>query len=160
MTTHRGTRCWHCRTYYYYQASGHGCNDPLNDPHYCPKCKPHQIRALKEAFRDVRVRFECRYVEVQDSKRFHDVTREQIEAWQADLEERRKTQIVAERVGFPLFDLRTGDHSSTRYVRATSGPHEGTTFRVTSWKLRPDYTIEIGLEWDLVNECWGGVWRD
>lgn len=155
MTTHRYKRCGHCQVKYTYQASGHGCNNPHNDETYCPTCK---ARAL-EALRQIPVRFECRYFPVAEVPQFADVTRQHIEEWEADLEERRKTQIVAQRIWPALMNLQTGDSQSIRLVVASRGPHIGTGFRVSSWKQNPEYLIEIGLEWDIQSQQTIGVWR-
>lgn len=106
------------------------------------------------------VLFECRYFPVSDVARYADVTREHVEEWEADLEERRKTQVIAQRVWPGLIDLQTGSTQRIRQVVATSGPHRGTPFRVTSWEARGEFIIEVGLEWDLMEQKAGGLWRD
>ena len=42
------SRCEHCGKEYFYQASGDGCFDSLNDRHYCPECKQAIIDALSK----------------------------------------------------------------------------------------------------------------
>jgi hypothetical protein len=55
--------------------------------------------------------------------------------------------------------LKTGDTQSIRAIVASSGPHIGTPFRVSSWESKPEYLIEVGLEWDIMSQTAGGVWR-
>lgn len=48
MTTHRGKRCKHCQRFYYYQGSGDGCFDNLNDERYCPECMKDILKVLNK----------------------------------------------------------------------------------------------------------------
>lgn len=157
MTSHRGKRCVHCRTHYFYQASGHGCGERTNDPNYCPDCKARVLEALAS----IPARFECRYFPVSEVPMFAHVTRAHIEEWEADLARRRETELVAQRIWPGLVNLATGDTQSIRLVIASSGPHRGTAFRVSSWRRNPDdYRIEIGLEWDIANQRAGVIWEE
>ena len=156
MTSYQGKRCSHCRAGYTYQASGPGCGDPLNNDRYCPICKAH----INQALTALPVLFECRYFPVSEVSAYADVTREQVEQWEADLQERRKTAVVGQRIWPGLIDLQTGNTQHIRQVIATNGPHKGTPFRVSSWDVRGEFTIEVGLEWDLMEQRAGGVWRD
>lgn len=156
MTSYQGKRCSHCQAIYHYQASGHGCGDPLNDSRYCPTCKA----AVNHALSALPLLFECRYFPVSEVPAYADVTRAHIEEWEAHLAERRKAGIVAQRIWPAMFDLETGDAQSTHQVVASSGPHQGTAFRVSRWQVRAEYLIEIGLEWDRTKQTAGRVWRD
>lgn len=62
--THRLVRCEHCRTEYAFQASGEGCNNILNNEHYCPECMQKIIEALKE----IPVKYSERYNEIEITK--------------------------------------------------------------------------------------------
>lgn len=157
MTSYQGKRCSHCRAGYAYQASGPGCGERSNDPRYCPQCKAVVLHALSA----LPVLFECRYFPVSEVPKYADVTRAQVEEWEEAFRERRKTQgFLAQRIWPALIDLETGDRQSIREVKATSGPHQGTPFRVSSWQRKPDYLIEIGLEWDIMQQKAGDVWFD
>jgi hypothetical protein len=156
MTSRQGKRCRHCQAGYVYQASGPGCGDRLNDDRYCPQCKAVIVQALSA----LPVLFQCRYFPVSEVPEYADVTREQVEQWEADFQERRKTQVLGQRIWPGLFDMETGDQYCIRQVRATSGPHQGTPFRFSSWHNKPEHLIEVGLEWDLTQQKRGGVWRE
>jgi hypothetical protein len=157
MTSFQGKRCSHCQSAYHYQASGHGCGDGFNDSRYCPSC----TAVVRAALGAVPVRFECRYFPVSEVPEFADVTRADIEEWSADLARRRREGggIIGQRVWPALMNLRTGDVQNIREVVASSGAYRGIRFRVSSWTESPEYRIEIGLEWDLVNGTRGAVWR-
>lgn len=158
MTSFRIRRCDHCRSSYEYQQSGEGCQDPLNDGRYCRLCKA----VVNEALSALPVRFECRYVPVSELPEFADVTRANIEEWEADFARlRRESKAIYGRREWPaLMDLDGGDSQHVREVRATSGPHEGTRFRVSSWQKRPDYLIEVPMEWDLSRQVVVTRWRN
>lgn len=158
MTSIRTKRCRHCASTYGYQQSGHGCGDALNDDRYCPTCKA----AVNAALSALPVLFERRYVPVSEHPLYRDVTRADVERWEAEFEGHRwqTTAILGKRIWPGLMDLETGDAQSVREVRATSGEHLGTRFRVSSWRLRPDFLIEIAIEWDLIKQARVGLWRD
>jgi hypothetical protein len=155
MTSYQGKRCSHCRAAYHYQASGPGCGNVLNDSRYCPICKG----TINHALSALPVLFECRYFPVSEVPAYADVTRAHIEQWEAALAELRKAAVVAQRIWPALIDLKTGDTQSIRAIVASSGPHIGTPFRVSSWESKPEYLIEVGLEWDIMSQTAGGVWR-
>lgn len=58
--THQGRRCWHCKTYYYYQSSGAGCGDAENDDRYCPAC----MAAINKALSGIDVKFHSEFLPV------------------------------------------------------------------------------------------------
>lgn len=147
-------RCSHCQAVYECLLSGWD-PDAHKDGRYCPDCKDVVNKALEA----LPVRYECRYFKVEDVPAYSDVTRAHIEEWEAALVERRKTELVAQRIWPSLYNLETGDSQSIRLVVATSGPHTGTGFRVSSWKQNPEYVIEIGMEWDTKTHEPIGVWK-
>lgn len=156
MTSFQGKRCSHCQSAYYYQASGQGCGERLNDSRYCPSC----AAVVRKALGQVRVRFECRYFPVSEVPEFADVTRADIEQWEADLARRREGGgVIGQRVWPALMNFDTGDVQNIREVVASSGPYRGIRFRVSSWQKNPEYVIEIALEWDLGSKTRGAVWR-
>lgn len=64
--THRLKRCDHCQRTYYYQGSGRGCHEKLNDSRYCPECMELVLEALKK--RDVLFmrRYKDKYISDED----------------------------------------------------------------------------------------------
>jgi hypothetical protein len=53
-----------------------------------------------------------------------------------------------------LTNLETGDHQRTR---AVFRPGTREMFRVSTWRENPEYTIEVPMEYDLVNQRWLGT---
>jgi hypothetical protein len=143
---------------YDFQQSGQGCHDVLNDGRYCRLCKA----AVNEALSAIPVRFECRYIPIAELPQFADVTREDITTWEADFWRLRRESkaIYGQRIWPALIDFSANDSQTIREVRATSGRHEGTRFRVSSWQKRPDYLIEVPMEWDLTRQIALGLWRE
>ncbi len=158
VTSIRIRRCIHCRSRYGYQQSGEGCGDGINDARYCRTCKG----AINGALTALPVLFECRYVPIAEHPPCADVTRAQIEEWEATFERERwqATALIAKRVWPGLMDLETGDAQNVREVRATSGEHLGTRFRVSSWRQRPDFLVEVPIEWDVAGQKSLGLWHD
>jgi hypothetical protein len=49
--THWESQCKKCKVKYWYQASGHGSFDELNDSNYCPICKEAKTKTLWYRFK-------------------------------------------------------------------------------------------------------------
>jgi len=149
----RYIRCKNCQIIYLwnsYNRSRESCTD------YCPECK----EAVNAALQTIPRKFESRSLPTSEIPQFSDVTWENIVEWEEDLRTRRQTSLVAKRIGVGLFNLDTGDHMSVRWVDATSGAHQGVSFKVSSWDTNPEKTIEVGMEYDLANQVFTGeVWR-
>ena len=162
MTTHIHKRCGQCGIEYAFQGSGYGCNRPENDSIYCPSCKT----VINEALAKVPRRWEMRMQNISElGDRFAAVTPERVREWEAADERRRELapyRFIARRVFSPLFNLETGETTSTIEVKGRDGhdpnilrrgcPPEyvGITFRMTWWNQKPeDCTIEVPMEYDL-----------
>jgi hypothetical protein len=159
MTT---KRCGQCGDEYTYQGSGYGCNRPENDATYCPSCKT----VINEALAKIPRRFECRYRDVQEMDKFKDhVTLEMLIEWERADMERRKTELWGQRIWPALYNIETGDSQNTREIvgrpPALGGvPNfNGIRFRLSTWKKNPEVTIEVPMEYDLLeNKFTGHAW--
>lgn len=150
----RYIRCKHCQVIYLWNSYDRSSESSTD---HCPQCKA----AINAALQAIPHKFEPRDRPTSDLPQFSDVTWENIIAWEEDLRLQRQTRLVAQRVGVGLFNLETGDHMSVRWVYATSGLHQGVSFKVSSWEIDPEKTIAIGMEYDLVNQSFTGeIWRD
>lgn len=151
----RYIRCQHCAATYLWNSYN---PSPESSTDYCPECK----KAINMALQAISLKFECRYRPISELPQFH-VTWEDILAWEEDLRIQRQTSLQPTRVGVGLINLKTGDHQHVRWVRPTSGAHlnKSISFKVSSWGINPEKTIELGMEYDLVKqEFTGEVWRD
>ena len=156
MTTARIERCRHCGQRYTHQTSGYGCGHPLNSGTYCPDCKAIEIEALRKAFADVPRLFECRYQDVKEIPDLAWVTLEQVLEWE-------KTKggtddllgVPMQRIWMPRFDLETPDSQNTREVKGL-GDAQGYRFRVMTWRKKPEHTIEVPREYDLIEQRFTG----
>lgn len=158
MTVERYRRCEHCQDVYTYQLSGGGA-PKYNDGRHCPECREAVCKALQGIPRKA----ECRYVDIKELPQYQDVTLDQVRVWEANLAERRKDGLVAQRIWPGLYKLDdsgklTEDVQSIRQVIASEGPHKGVAFRVSTWKQDPEYTIEVPMEFDLVGQKLLGRW--
>jgi hypothetical protein len=168
MTTHIGKRCGHCGQAYSFQGSGDGCQRPENDATYCPGCKVVRDAALREAFSKVPRIYEARSRDIKElGDRFKDVTLEKLLAWEAEDERIKQSSDSSwvrnvRRVFVPLFNIQTGDSTTTRDIRGRSEgnpafdpikmrypEYVGVTFRLTTWRVSPEWTAEVQMEWDL-----------
>ena len=131
MTTERFRRCNHCQVTYVYQSSGPGCNRPLNDNRYCPDCQEAVLRALAAVPR----RFEREWVLTRE------VALEQLLA----AEEAANRTAIARRVGFPMFNLQTGEVSRAGFARL-----DDRYYRYEFWPGREsEADIWVEMERDL-----------
>jgi hypothetical protein len=142
-------RCHHCRTTYTWDSNDRG---QYSSREYCPICQ----REIVEALSKIPVGFECRYRDINDFDEYSDVNLEMIKEWEAALAERRKTELVPQRVFVGLYDLKNGDSQNIRVVRATSGTHQGKGFRVSTWSLKSEFSIEVPMEYDLLKDAFTG----
>lgn len=162
MTSFRGRRCDHCRAHYTFQASGPGCGDRLNDEQHCPTCREAILKALSA----IPVRYECRYIPLGELEPFSDVTQQQVEEWEIEWKQAKRSKMVGRRIWPGMINLRTNEVQEIRQVMATSGPHRGVNFRVSSWSgvegedHNPEFLIEVPMEWDRVEQVLGGVWSE
>jgi len=115
--THRKKICIHCKTKYYYQASGHGCDDELNDDKYCPEC----MGAIVDALKSIPVKFE----EI-DTDASDEVTYKEL------LAIRKKCTNMFIRIRMPLFDMSTGDYQNNIQIG---------DYWLSEWEKSPEYTI-------------------
>lgn len=159
MTTQRGKRCGHCGVYYWYIASSYGGDIPIyNSSERCSGCQKVYEEALKAAFQHVPRLLEGRSRNIQDTI-FSSITKEDIKRWIANLEERRKSGLVAQRVGAPLFDI--NGHRGTltsMYIHAGDGPFKGREFKYEYWSSEGIDSMEIfiEMEYDLQEEKFTG----
>lgn len=154
-------RCSRCGVRYLYQASGDGCGRPENDSVHCPSCKT----VINEALKTVPRLFECRYQNVLETERFKDVTLDMLREWQ------QADESIARRIWPGLVDMVTGDAQDIREIRgrgtgpeggwvSSAHPYQGIGFRLTTWRQKDDYTIEVPMEWDLrEGRFTGRLWR-
>lgn len=150
----RYIRCKHCQGIYLWNSYNRSSSSSTD---HCPECKG----AINAALLAIPRKFESRDKPISELPQFSDVTWETILAWEEDLRVQRLAGLVAQRIGVGLFNLHTGDHMSVRWVYATSGPHQGVSFKVSSWDVDPEKTMTVGMEYDLVKEVFTGeIWRD
>lgn len=179
MTTHLNKRCGHCGLHYVFQGSGAGCGRPENDATYCPCCKVIRDEALHAAFAKVPRIFEGRWQDIKElGDRFKDVTLEKLQAWEAEDERIKQSSDSpwvrnVRRVFSPLFNVKTGDSTNTREVRGRSEgnpafdpikmkypEYVGVTFRLTTWRVSPEYDVQVEMEWNLREDRYTGrIWR-
>jgi len=147
--THKTTYCSHCGIKYYYQGSGHGCGDPLNNSKHCTECMSVIVTALSRVPKKVEMRW------IDSSEYTFDQIIELTEKYDAEQDrihnERQKgsiIQIIRPRRVFPgLVDLKTGECSENRY-----GIINGVEYSVTWMKSKPeDYSVRKRAHWDLIN---------
>lgn len=166
--THTKKRCGHCGVRYLYQGSGHGCNNPTNDPHHCPDCKQVILDALAQVPR----RYEVRRRKISEIPQFAGITLDTVLDWEHRDKERQRAEIARKEARgeftFPLplqrifpglFDLETGDVMSIRQVPGFD-EFQGYSFQLSIWKQKPDYEIRIEAEYDLVHDKYtGALWK-
>lgn len=160
MTMHREKCCGHCGIRYYYQSSGHGCFDELNDDRYCPECKAVISAVLKK----IPLKVEKVWVPV--SEIFgDDITLDLLLAWEREREEemRNSDKICARRMTFPLFDMsgKRTEHSGIVFGR--DDKFKSYTFEYRYWtdneesknwyhecdEIREDIKISVEMERDI-----------
>lgn len=120
MTTHRYRRCSHCLVVYTYQASGHGCGEPLNDPRFCPHCMGEIIVAL----RAVPAKVEKVWVATTEVDLVTLLRHEEEHVRHC----KEEGMVLVRRVSTPLFDLEGGRTQRTGIVS-----HEGHTYQYRFW---------------------------
>lgn len=158
MTTQKEKRCSHCGVHYWYYTSGY--NTKYNSDKRCPDCQCVYKNDISIIFNNIPKKFESREKEVKET--IFSVTKEDIKRWISDLEERRKTSLIAQRVCAPIFDL-VNDRGvlDSLYISASDGPYKGREFRYEYWTSEgiESMTIYIEMEYDLEkDEFTGNPW--
>lgn len=150
MTTHERKRCRHCGTKYYYQGSGPGCLEELNDPNHCEYCK----KAIIDALDNIPVKFEFRYVDIKElSKEYQYITKEKILEWNKDFEE-GKIGRWCRRICMPLYDLEDPENiEKSIVITVPEGKFKGTDVEYRYWSKKHEWdNIRVKVEWDLIKD--------
>lgn len=145
MTAHRQRRCLHCRIRYFYQVSGGGCFEALNDGNYCPECKQVLIHALRETPVKVKKSWEPT----------GEVTFEQLKIWEAE----DNTLKLFQRILPPLFSTTDPSNNIVKVVRG-HGEFEGRWYSYNYWTKAPD---EVSITMETETELSTGTqtpWRN
>lgn len=145
-------RCTHCGADYTWQSSGYGCGNNYNHADWCPGC----TEAVYNALAAIPRKFEARFRDINEVKDRYPYTLKQLLAWEKDEQENLATGIFGlkmQRVFMGLIDVNTGDSQNSRLIR---DPLKGTAYRVTTWRKKSDYTIEVEQEWDVQAQKWTG----
>ena len=157
MTIERYSRCIHCGCEYVWCVSGEGYNHP-NSPSkdYCPTCFAAIEEATRNALAKIPRLYEDRYQDVKEIPEFSWVTLEKVLEWEAKtLEDNPESKNWARRIWPGLIDDKTGKY---QYIRLVRGREEASSFyfRVSTWPHRPEFSIEMLREYDLVNQKFTG----
>jgi copper chaperone CopZ len=152
--THKKSYCIHCGVMYYYQGSGQGCFDPINDPKHCPEC----MGVINEALSKVPKKIEKRWI---DSTEY---TFTEIVKLLDEYNAAEDKKYLGKRDGsllsclvpvcrprriFPgLIKVDTGECQESRY-----GVIKDSEYIVSWFKSDPkDYHIHKRVYWDLIND--------
>ena len=146
---HEYRRCTHCGVRYTYQSSGH-CDNPLNHGDWCADC----YQVVRTALSGVPRRYERRSQSFREIPRYEGIPLDRFLAWEAidDADRAQRSsagQVVARRIGMPLFNLKTGDSQNVRGVRGHD-EFEGHFFMLATWQHDPDYDATVEMEYDLI----------
>lgn len=162
-------RCAHCGSSYIYQGSGSDIPE-LNSSEWCSDCYKIVIAALSVAPR----KYCGKYRDIQEIPEFSEITLPTLLEWESARTAQRKaantegkpecaacsfrSMFAVNFTGiFPgLYDHETGEIQNGREVVAPSGRFQGVRFKLATWKTKPEYSIEIEMEWDLVESAWTG----
>lgn len=149
-------RCAQCGDQYEYQASG-GEPPPYNDGTWCHNCR----KVVSEALAKVPRLFECRYRDVREVPKFACVTREMLFKWDRERRQDPSLNSVIQRIWPGLCDLETGDAQKIREIRGRGHDiFNGIAFRLSTWDLKDEHTIEVPMEYDLQKNAFTGqLWR-
>jgi hypothetical protein len=153
MTTERYGRCVTCGIEYHYYMSGMPSHDSHTDSSYCPECK----KVAQEALLTVRPKFECRYTAVSELEQYKDVTLDMLLEHEEEVHKKAKEErrLLATRIWPAMYNLKTGDTQSIREIR-----YKGVPYRVSVWSKSDECSIEVPMEYDLINErLTGNLWR-
>ncbi len=156
----REHRCGHCGVGYTYQASGGGAGH-LNDATYCPACKEIVEGAIRAAMANCPRQFAARYRPVAEIPRFAEITLDTVLEWERQSQEqaRAENRLQLTQIFAGLFDLQNGDSQNIRVIRGRD-QFRGMSFKVMTWRHRPEHSIEIEMEFDLQRqEFTGSTWR-
>lgn len=151
MTTHEQKRCNHCGSKYYYQGSGEGCLEPVNDPKYCKDCK----KAIIDALDKIVVKFEFRYVDITTlGSEYQYITKEKILEWNRVWEAGESGRRWFRRTGMPLFDIDDPSNVEERIIiTIPEGKFKGSDVEYRYWSKKPEWNnVRIKVEWDLIND--------
>ena len=153
MTTKFYHRCINCGVEYCYQASG-SYAPKFNHNSYCHTC----FEACIEALQKIPRKFECRYQNVQNTKRFIDITLEQVLRWEKENDEKEGTNLF--RRIFPgLINIETGDYQNVREVKGRE-QFSGIPFQLSTWQDSHEYEIKVPMAYDLTCQCYTNeLWR-
>lgn len=150
-------RCDHCRAPYNYQSTGEGCHAPLNDNKYCADCMAQIIKTLDQ----IPKRFKAIYRPVECLEQFKTITLEQVLEWEDRAKGRKDLNFIrGQRIWMPLFDMKDPDNNN--FIREIDGmdEYQGYKFKVDTWTRNREHSIEIAIEYDLINDTYTGeVWR-
>ncbi len=155
MTTFKHKRCTHCGTHYYYQGSGEGCLDDLNNPPFCMDCK----NVIKEALSKVPIKFEFRYVDIKElGPEYQYITKEKIIEWNRDFED-GKVGLWFIRIGCPLFDIKDPSNIEKMIIiKIPEGKFKGLDAEYRYWSKKTEWdNIRVKVEWDLINNTVANV---
>jgi hypothetical protein len=159
MTTERYHRCKHCGDEYIYQASGAYSPD-YNHSDWCNDC----YKAVCDALRARPRLYECRYQNIREAPKFEGVGLETVLGWEVentkeqtarDMGPKDSMGFYVRRVFSPLFDLKTGDSTTTREI-VGRGKFQGAKFLLMTWRQKPEYEITSPMEYDIQKGCFTG----
>jgi hypothetical protein len=151
MTTHEKSRCVHCGCKYYYQGSGYGCLEELNDPKYCRDCK----KAIVDALENVPIRFEFRYVDIKTlGSEYQYITKEKILEWNHACETGESGKRWCRRICMPLFDIEDPSNlENSIVITVPEGQFKGSDVEYHCWSKKPEWdNIRVKVEWDLIED--------
>lgn len=153
---HFSKRCIHCKDQYSFQASGHGCHEPLNDEKYCPSCKA----LIREALSAAPKKYRERHRPVSEIPRFAELDLETMLAWEAKQNKEREGKLMGQRIWPGLFKLDANsndlkDHQRVREVGG-EGDHKGFRFKLSTWSKSDEHEIKVQMEFDEIAQEWTG----
>ena len=145
MTTHRLKRCNHCQSRYYYQASGNGCFQPLNDSNYCAECKAIIIQALES-------------IPVKRTSKWIDDNEDPNVLLNVYDEFRKNNPNGFERVSLGLYNTQTGESEQSRHIR-----YNNINYVVSWWEStvkETGYKVKKEVEINTITNEIIGPWKD
>lgn len=136
MTSIREGRCKHCGISYQYAISGGERSNANQD--YCHGCQT----AIFEALKKVPVKYKREWVDTKE------IGMNEINAYQAKLEEDRKTKLVAQRVFPGLVNMSTGEYQKSECII-----HNGVNYHCMWWGSKGEDSLVVKKqEWVKVEQ--------